>query len=90
MKHTLKGSMFTEIVLEVFKLSGFLIAEGDKITEAHGLSSARWKILGSLSLSGSPLSRYLWRLFFPIEVAIEILEPRIAGNCRNDPAWTEL
>lgn len=56
MKHTHKGSMFTEIVLEVFKLSGFLIAEGDKITEPHGLSSARWKILGSLALSGLPLT----------------------------------
>ena len=56
MKHTHKGSVFTEIVLEVFKLSGFLIAEGDKITEPHRLSSARWKILGSLALSGLPLT----------------------------------
>jgi hypothetical protein len=32
----------------------------------------------------------LWRLLLPIEVTIEILEPRIAGNCGNDPTWTEL
>lgn len=56
MKHTRKGSMFTEIVLEVFKLGGLLIAEGDKITKTYGLSSARWKILGSLALADSPLT----------------------------------
>jgi DNA-binding MarR family transcriptional regulator len=56
MKHTRKGGIFTEIVLEVFKLSGLLITEGDKMTGPEGLSSARWKILGSLSLSGSPLT----------------------------------
>ncbi len=56
MKHTRQGYVFTEIVLEVFKLSGLLTAEGDKITEAQKLSSARWKILGSLTISGFPLT----------------------------------
>ncbi len=56
MKHTPQGHAFTEIVLEVFKLSGLLTAEGDRITEAFGLSSARWKILGSLARSDTPLT----------------------------------
>ncbi|MBL4659604.1 MAG: MarR family transcriptional regulator [Alcanivoracaceae bacterium] len=56
MKHTDKGHIFTEIVLEVFKLSGLLITEGDKITETNGLSSARWKILGALARSTTPLT----------------------------------
>ncbi len=56
MRHTQEGHVFTEIVLEVFRLSGRLIAEGDKITEPYGLSSARWKILGSIARSDTPLT----------------------------------
>ncbi|MBL1353634.1 MAG: MarR family transcriptional regulator [Zetaproteobacteria bacterium] len=51
-----RGDIFTEIVLETFKVSGLLTTEGDRLTEAHGLSSARWKILGSLARSNSPLT----------------------------------
>ncbi len=56
MKHTPEGQLFTEVVLEVFKLSGSLVAEGDKITSVHGLSSARWKVLGALTNSEEPIT----------------------------------
>lgn len=56
MKHTRKGNMFTEIVLETFKLSGMLSIEGDRLTKPQGISSARWKILGALSFSDTPLT----------------------------------
>ncbi len=46
-----QGPIFTEIVLEIFKLSGVLNAEGDRLTEEYGLSSARWKILGAIERS---------------------------------------
>lgn len=49
-----KGSVFTEIVLEVFKLGGLLVSEGDRIGSEYGITSARWKILGALSLAGEP------------------------------------
>ena len=51
MRHTKQGQIFTQIVLELFKLNGLLVAEGDQITKEHALSSARWKILGALALS---------------------------------------
>ena len=51
MKHTQEGKQFTDIVLEVFKLNGLLILEGDKLTNELGLSSARWKVLGAIALS---------------------------------------
>ncbi|RLA28942.1 MAG: MarR family transcriptional regulator [Gammaproteobacteria bacterium] len=54
MTHTPQARVFTEVVLEVFKLSGLLTAEGDRLTEAHALSSARWKILGSIAQADSP------------------------------------
>jgi len=56
MSRTRKGVIFTEVVLELFKLGGLLISEGDQITKEYGLTSARWKILGSIALSGSPLT----------------------------------
>ncbi len=56
MKLSQQGNTFTEIVLETFKLSGLLTAEGDRMTEAHGLSSARWKIFGALARSDAPLT----------------------------------
>jgi len=49
-----QGNLFTEIVLETFKVSGLLTIEGDRLTQAHGLSSARWKILGALARSDTP------------------------------------
>jgi len=45
------GEIFTEIVLEIFKVSGMLNSEGDKLTEEFGLSSARWKIMGAIARS---------------------------------------
>ncbi len=56
MKHSAKGYAFTEIVIETFKLSGLLVAEGDRISGPLGLTSARWKILGALARSGEPLT----------------------------------
>jgi len=49
-----QGNIFTEIVLETFKVSGLLTIEGDRLTKANGLSSARWKILGALARSDTP------------------------------------
>ncbi len=56
MKHSAKGDAFTEIVIESFKLSGLLATEGDRIAAPLGLSSARWKILGALARSETPLT----------------------------------
>ncbi|AFY36750.1 regulatory protein MarR [[Leptolyngbya] sp. PCC 7376] len=54
--HTKEGEVFTQIVLEIFRLNGLLLAEGDRITEPFGLSSARWKVLGAVAMSKMPLT----------------------------------
>jgi len=54
MNESQKGPVFTDIVLEVFKLGGFLVSEGDHMGSEYGITSARWKILGALSLAGEP------------------------------------
>jgi len=51
MKQIEEGKIFTKIVLEVFKLGGLFVNEGDRLTKPLGLTSARWKILGAISLS---------------------------------------
>lgn len=56
MKNHSKEELFTQVVLEVFKLDGYLVSEGDRLTQELGLSSARWKVLGALALGGSPLT----------------------------------
>jgi DNA-binding MarR family transcriptional regulator len=44
----------TRLVDGVFALNGLLTAEGDRLTAGHGLTAARWLVLGALQ--GGPLS----------------------------------
>lgn len=43
---TRRGELFTEIVLETFRLNRLLLDAGDALTAAAGLTSARWQVLG--------------------------------------------
>lgn len=56
MRHTVNGSVFSELTLESFKLAALLVAQGDKLAESAGLSSAKWKILGVLAQARKPLT----------------------------------
>jgi len=38
----------TELVLEIFRMNGLLLAVGDRLTRELGLTSARWQVLGAL------------------------------------------
>ena len=44
----------TAVVLEVFRLNGALIGAGNALCEGTGLTSARWQVLGALSMAGQP------------------------------------
>ncbi len=50
------GSAFTEMILEVFRLNGLLLAEGDRMTQPVGLSSARWQVLGVVEHEPTPVA----------------------------------
>lgn len=41
----------TDLVLDVFRLNGALLAEGDALVLDLGLTSARWQVLGAIALS---------------------------------------
>src|SRR6266699_6042386 len=53
--HTPAGKALTDLILEVFRLHGLLLAAGDRLTHPLGLSSARWQVLGAIQLTGEPL-----------------------------------
>jgi DNA-binding MarR family transcriptional regulator len=44
----------TELVLEVFRLNGRMIASGDSLVAEIGLTSARWQVLGAIALHAGP------------------------------------
>lgn len=54
--HSSKRMLFLDLVLSLFRLNGLLIAEGDDMTEALGLTSARWKVIGVIALSSAGLT----------------------------------
>ena len=53
-RRTATGSAVTEVILNVFKLNGRLLAAGDRLTEGIGLTSARWQVIGAIALAGGP------------------------------------
>ena len=48
-------SAWTSLVIEVFRLNGALLTAGDSLVGDLGLTSARWQVLGAISLSPVPL-----------------------------------
>jgi DNA-binding MarR family transcriptional regulator len=43
------AKVFTDLVIEVFRLNGRLLAAGDRIAAPVGLTSARWQVLGAIA-----------------------------------------
>ncbi|HEY3918991.1 MAG TPA: MarR family transcriptional regulator [Stellaceae bacterium] len=42
------GDAFTDLVIELFRLNGTMIAVGDAMTRDLGMTSARWQVLGAV------------------------------------------
>jgi DNA-binding MarR family transcriptional regulator len=57
MAHTPAGRTFTDLVLEVFRLNGRLLAAGDRLSKPVGLTSARWQVLGAIEDQGRPVAQ---------------------------------
>ena len=53
---TPEGQKATEVILSVFRAYGLLLAAGDLLAAGHGLTSARWQVLGAITLAQRPLS----------------------------------
>lgn len=53
---TAEGEAATDVVLGTFRANGLLLAAGDVLAAAEGLTSARWQVLGAIALAGRPLT----------------------------------
>jgi DNA-binding MarR family transcriptional regulator len=51
-----RGELFTEIVLQVFRLNRLLLDAGDALTAPVGLTSARWQVLGIVEHGPAPVA----------------------------------
>jgi DNA-binding MarR family transcriptional regulator len=47
-RRTPGADALTDLILELFRVNGNLLAEGDRIAGEFGQSSARWQVLGAL------------------------------------------
>lgn len=56
LQRTGSGEAFTELLLEVFRLNGALIASGNALCADTGLTSSRWQILGAIDAAGRPIT----------------------------------
>ena len=53
---TAEGNAATHVVLDIFRVNGLLLADGNRLAVAEGLTAARWQVLGAVALAGRPLT----------------------------------
>jgi DNA-binding MarR family transcriptional regulator len=53
---TTEGDVATDVVLETFRVNGLLVAAGNRLAAAEGLTAALWQVLGPVALAGRPLT----------------------------------
>src|SRR5215470_8239926 len=53
---TAEGDKATDLILSTFRANGLLLAAGDLLAAEHGLTSARWQVLGAIALEQRPLT----------------------------------
>lgn len=51
-----QSEALTEIMLEIFRLNALLLEKGNQMVAPLGMTSARWQVLGAISLSGVPMT----------------------------------
>jgi DNA-binding MarR family transcriptional regulator len=56
MVRTTRGEAATGVILATFRTNGRLLEAGDRLSAPHGLTSARWQVLGAIALSDRPLT----------------------------------
>ena len=49
MQRTQTAELFTKVIEEVYKFTGLMSSNGEKVSQQYGLSSAKWKIIRVLA-----------------------------------------
>ena len=50
------GDAASRVILSTFRANGLLLAAGDVLSGHHGLTAARWQVLGALAFAKTPLT----------------------------------
>jgi DNA-binding MarR family transcriptional regulator len=50
------GLLFSELVIETFRINGLALAAGDRLTKPSGLTSARWQVMGVADHAPTPIA----------------------------------
>ncbi len=56
MGKTTKCDDLYQLIGEIFQANGKLLASGDRLSAQHGLTGARWQVLGALNVENQPLT----------------------------------
>ena len=48
------ASLLSELVVQIFRVNGALTAWGDRFAAESGLTTARWQVLGAISMAKEP------------------------------------
>lgn len=54
---TPSAELFTALILETFRFNGQLLAAGNRLTKALGLTSALWQVLGAIDEKPLPVAQ---------------------------------
>jgi DNA-binding MarR family transcriptional regulator len=86
---TKAGEAFTEIVLEIFRFNGRLLAAGDQLAAPLRLTSARWQVLGAVeeqSLSVSQIGKKMGLTRQNVQRIADVLEQEGFVQYEANPA----
>jgi DNA-binding MarR family transcriptional regulator len=79
--HSPAGAALTELVLEIFRVNGRLLAAGDRLVADIGLTSARWQVLGAIHYAGTPQTvSWLARSMGLTRQAVQRIVNELAGK----------
>jgi DNA-binding MarR family transcriptional regulator len=56
MERTSSAAALTDLILEVFRVNGNLLREGDRISRPAGQTSSRWQVLGAIEDGARPVA----------------------------------
>jgi DNA-binding MarR family transcriptional regulator len=90
----MKADALSNLIVEIFRINGRLLAAGDRLVADLGLTSARWQVIGAIALAGQPqtvpaiartmgLTRQAVQRLVNELVADELLDPRRNPNHRR-------
>lgn len=49
-----RAMALTDVILDLFRVNGLLLSQGDRLVENLGLTSARWQVLGAIAYAPHP------------------------------------